>query len=96
DDLPDVTDFADYAGGSGDSDWGGGSGSTDDDDFAPQQVASSSLRDHLMGQLALSTLSLRDRQVVAALIDALDDDGYLTSSLDELADMFSEHDALEP
>ena len=49
-----------------------------------------------MGQLALLNLPLRDRQVVAALIDALDDDGYLTSSLEEIADMFSEHDALEP
>ena len=79
-----------------DGDWGGGSGSNEDDDFAPQQVASSSLRDHLMEQLALLNLPLRDRQVVAALIDALDDDGYLASSLEEIADMFSEDDALEP
>jgi RNA polymerase sigma-54 factor len=49
-----------------------------------------------MGQLALLKLPLRDRQVVAALIDALDDDGYLTSSLDEIAELFSEDDALEP
>jgi RNA polymerase sigma-54 factor len=84
DDLPDVTDFADYGGG-GDGDWGGG-GTNEDDDFAPQQVASSSLRDHLMEQLALLNLPLRDRQVVAALIDALDDDGYLTSSLEEIAE----------
>ena len=95
DDLPDVTDFADYGGGGGDTDWGGGS-SGDDEDFAPQQVAGTSLRDHLLGQLALLNLPLRDRQIVEALIDALDDDGYLTSSLDELADMFSENDALEP
>jgi RNA polymerase sigma-54 factor len=95
DDLPDVTDFADYGGG-GDGDWGGGGGTGEDEEFAPQQVASSSLRDHLMGQLALLNLPLRDRQIVAALIDALDDDGYLASSLDEISDMFSENDALEP
>ena len=95
DDLPDVTDFADYGGGGTDGDWGGG-GSNEDDDFAPQQVATSSLRDHLIGQLALLNLPLRDRQIVAALIDALDDDGYLTSSLEEIAEMFSEDDALEP
>ena len=94
--CPDVTDFSDYGGGGTDGDWGGGSGSNEDDDFAPQQVASSSLRDHLMEQLALLNLPLRDRQVVAALIDALDDDGYLTSSLEEIADLFSENDALEP
>lgn len=98
DDLPDAADFADYGGGI-DSDWGGsgsGNGSGEDEDFAPQQVASSSLRDHLMQQLALMNLPLRDRQIVAALIDALDDDGYLASSLEEIAEMFSENDALEP
>jgi len=95
DDLPDVTDFSDYGGGGTDGDWGGGS-SNDDDDFSPQQVATSSLRDHLIGQLALLNLPLRDRQIVAALIDALDDDGYLASSLEEIAEMFSENDALEP
>jgi RNA polymerase sigma-54 factor len=97
-DLPDVSDFADYGGGGTDGDWGGGSGSgnAEDDDFSPQQVATSSLRDHLMGQLMLLNLPLRDRQIVAALIDALDDDGYLASSLDEISDMFSENDALEP
>jgi RNA polymerase sigma-54 factor len=97
DDLPDITDFADYGGGASDGDWGGGSGGNDDDDdFAPQQVASRSLRDHLIGQLALLNLPSRDRQIVAALVDALDDDGYLTSSLDEMSDFFSENDALEP
>jgi RNA polymerase sigma-54 factor len=98
DDLPDVTDFSDYGGGGTDNDWGGGSGngSGEEDDFSPQQVASSTLRDHLMGQLALLNLPQRDRQIVAALIDALDDDGYLTAPLEEIAEMFSEHDALEP
>ena len=95
DDLPDVTDFADFSGGSADGDWGGGA-SGEDEDFAPQQVATRSLRDHLLGQLALLNLPLRDRQIVEALIDAVDDDGYLASPLEEIADMFSEHDALEP
>jgi RNA polymerase sigma-54 factor len=95
DDLPDVTDFADFSGGSADGDWGGGA-SGEDEEFAPQQVATSSLRDHLLGQLALLNLPLRDRQIVEALIDALDDDGYLASPLEEIAEMFSEHDALEP
>ncbi|MCC6868359.1 MAG: RNA polymerase factor sigma-54 [Burkholderiales bacterium] len=93
DDLPDVTDFADYGG--GDNDWGAAS-NNEDDDFAPQQAATSTLREHLLGQLALLKLPLRDRQIVAALIDALDDDGYLAASLDEIAELFSEDDALEP
>ncbi|HEY7903153.1 MAG TPA: RNA polymerase factor sigma-54, partial [Casimicrobiaceae bacterium] len=79
----DATDFGDYGGGEGD--WGGGS-SSDDDEFFPQQVASSTLRDHLNAQLALLNLPLRDRQLTAALIDALDEDGYLSSSLEEIAE----------
>jgi RNA polymerase sigma-54 factor len=78
----DNNDFGDYGG--GDGEWGGGP-SSDDDEFYPQQVASSTLRDHLNAQLALLNLPLRDRQLVAALIDALDEDGYLTSSLEEIA-----------
>lgn len=96
DDLPDVTDFSDFGGGGSDGDWGGGNSSSEDDDFSPQQIAASSLRDHLVGQLALLNLPERDRQIIAALIDAVDDDGYLGSSLDEIAEMFSENDALEP
>ena len=97
DDLPDVTDFSDFGGGATDGDWGGGSGTgNEDDDFSPQQMATSSLRDHLLGQLMVMKIPLRDQQIVAALIDALNDDGYLASSLEEIAEMFSEDDAIEP
>jgi RNA polymerase sigma-54 factor len=85
-DNVEVADFDDY--GSAESDWGGGGTSDDDDGFFPQQVAASSLRDHLLRQLAELNLPLRDRQIVASLIDALDDDGYLHSSLDEIAELF--------
>ena len=43
------------------------------------------LRDHLRAQLSLTNLGARDRAFVEILIDALDDDGYLTQSLDEIA-----------
>jgi RNA polymerase sigma-54 factor len=94
DELPEVPDFGDYSGG-GDSDWGGGS-TNDDDDFLPQQIATNTLRDHLNGQLALLNLPLRDRQIVAALIDALDDDGYLTTPLEEIAELFPAELEIEP
>jgi RNA polymerase sigma-54 factor len=42
------------------------------------------LRVHLLAQLSLTKLSERDRRLVALLIDSLDDDGYLTQSLEEL------------
>ncbi|HVE50451.1 MAG TPA: RNA polymerase factor sigma-54 [Casimicrobiaceae bacterium] len=88
----DPMDVADYGG--GDADWGGGA-PPEDDDFYPQQVATSSLRDHLIEQVSLSNLPLRDRQVVSALIDALNDDGYLTSSLEEIAELFPEELAID-
>ena len=94
-DVVDRTDFEDYSG--GDSDWGGGSSSDDDDDgYYPQQVATSSLRDHLLSQLAVLNLPLRDRQLVASLIDALDEDGYLHVSLDEIAEMFPPELEIDP
>jgi RNA polymerase sigma-54 factor len=64
------------------------SGSFDDDDNAYQDVraATTSLREHLFWQLGLMSIPDRDRTLVQCLIEALDDDGYLTQSLDELAD----------
>ncbi|OGA20360.1 MAG: RNA polymerase factor sigma-54 [Betaproteobacteria bacterium RIFCSPLOWO2_02_FULL_67_19] len=43
------------------------------------------LRDHLNEQLRLTNLSARDRVLAGLLIDALDEDGYLTQSLEEIA-----------
>lgn len=56
-----------------------------DVDAGELQAAATSLRDHLIAQLALSQLSGRDRLRVAFLVEALDDDGYLGQSLEELA-----------
>ncbi|QWT46944.1 RNA polymerase factor sigma-54 [Azospira inquinata] len=58
----------------------------DDSDYQDIQAASTSLRDHLAWQLGLTPLSDRDRNLVRFLIEALDDDGYLTQPLEELAD----------
>ncbi len=90
----DRADFDDYS--SGESDWGSGGATDDDDGFFPQQVAANSLRDHLLRQLAELNLPLRDRQIVASLIDALDDDGYLHSSLEEVAELFPEELDIDP
>src|SRR5437867_5201761 len=89
---------ADLLAGAGDRDWGSSTRGSDDDDetFLPQQVATSSLRDHLNAQLALLNLPLRDRQIVAALIDALDEDGYLTAPLEEIAELFPSELEIEP
>ncbi|HUJ88170.1 MAG TPA: RNA polymerase factor sigma-54 [Burkholderiales bacterium] len=51
---------------------------------APDQT---SLRDHLYTQLSLTNLDQRDRALLGMLIDALDEDGYLTQSLEDVAAM---------
>src|SRR2546428_12046042 len=54
------------------------------------------LRDHLHTQLSLTNLGARDRAFVGILIDALDDDGYLTQSLEEIAAMLPAEAEADP
>lgn len=73
--------------GDGLTDWGHAPrAERDDDDGGPQTwvAAPLTLHEHLRAQLALTSASPRDRALVEMLIDALDDDGYLTSSLEDL------------
>jgi RNA polymerase sigma-54 factor len=65
---------------------GGGSGDEDGLDPMDRLVHAESLHDHLSWQLHLTRLSPRDQRIGAALIDAIDDDGYLRESLDNIAD----------
>lgn len=51
--------------------------------------AATSLTGHLMGQLNVMPLPERDRTLAAAVVESLDDDGYLRAPLDELASAFS-------
>ncbi|HCR33019.1 MAG TPA: RNA polymerase factor sigma-54, partial [Stenotrophomonas sp.] len=73
-------------------DWNnpGSSGSFDDDEdtgSAAERVAEvETLADHLLWQLHLSHLSMRDRSIGAALIDALEEDGYLREPLATIAE----------
>jgi RNA polymerase sigma-54 factor len=89
-------DFEDYS--PGESDWGGSGGARDDDGDGgyPQQVAVSTLRDHLYGQLTVMNLPQRDLQVIAALIDAVNEDGYLAATQEELVELFPEDFEIEP
>src|SRR5512137_261287 len=90
-------DFGDYASGGTDwSDSGAGPDGDDDERYYPQQAAVSTLRDHLNSQLAVLNLPLRDREIVAALIDAVDDDGYLAATAQEISELFPEDSAVEP
>ena len=79
--------------------YGNSSGSFDDDDDGDRQdvqAATTSLREHLSWQLGLMSLSERDRSLAQCLIEALDDDGYLTVTLEELAESLSADPPIEP
>uniref|UniRef100_Q477V6 RNA polymerase sigma-54 factor n=1 Tax=Dechloromonas aromatica (strain RCB) TaxID=159087 RepID=Q477V6_DECAR len=63
---------------------GAGRDEDDDSDSRDIHAANVSLRDHLGWQLGMTQLSERDRSLVRFLIEALDDDGYLSAPLVEL------------
>ena len=61
----------------------------DGEDSDYPQVASDAptLREHLLGQLAMLNLTERDRTLTGLLIDTLDEDGYITQSLEDVLAM---------
>ena len=73
-----------------------GSFDEDDNDYQDVQAATTSLREHLSWQLGLMCIPDRDRTLVQCLIDALNDDGYLTQSLEELAENLPPEQEIEP
>ena len=83
-----------------DADWNdySNSGSDDEDsDYAQGSVSGATLREHLLNQLIVSPLTLRDRTLVAALIDDLDESGFLTQPLADItASLQTELEELEP
>ncbi len=62
-----------------------GSRDGDSDEFGELAAAATEdLREHLLWQLNLTPLSLRDRSIGAALIESIDDDGHLSESIEDL------------
>jgi RNA polymerase sigma-54 factor len=74
--------------------WRGGEDDEGERSFAAPDTPT--LRDHLHTQLSLTNLGARDRVFVALLIDALDDDGYLTQSLEEIAALLPPEVSADP
>ena len=58
-------------------------------------AADEGLREHLHTQVNVLPLSDRDRALVGAIIESLDDDGYLRTDLDELAALVELEPAVE-
>jgi RNA polymerase sigma-54 factor len=83
-----------------DSDWNDYSsagGNDEDSDYEQGSVSGSTLREHLLNQLIVSPLTMRDRTLVATLIDDLDDSGFLTQPLEDItASLQDEIEELEP
>jgi len=73
-------------------DWGEPSfaGSQDDEDEPRNDMAAGtpSLREHLLWQLNISQFDERDKKLVALLVDALDENGYLAQPLEEIVELF--------
>jgi RNA polymerase sigma-54 factor len=85
--APDELDWNDY----------GAAGWDDDEEIGLQTPAAmATLREYLLGQVALLPLSLRDRALLSALVDALDEDGYLEQPLEEVAASFEAEPPIEP
>lgn len=67
---------------------GSGESSYSGDDDRPQDVADAigeTLHEHLLGQLELAGLSPGDLAIASAIVDAINDDGYLIDSLTDIA-----------
>lgn len=62
-----------------------GSGSEEGPDFE-RNAAGQSLQEYLQWQLHMTDLAERERLIAESLIDAINADGYLVSSIDELTD----------
>ena len=60
------------------------SGQGDTPDFESFHSVTESIRDHLLWQLNLTQMSDIDRVIATAVIDAVDDNGFLNLSIDEI------------
>jgi RNA polymerase sigma-54 factor len=81
DDLPVDTDWdAVYEGPAGHQ----RNNDDDDHDLLTQRSAGTSLHDHLLWQLNLSHFSANERLIGEAIIDSIDEDGYLKADLEDI------------
>ena len=81
------------------TDWNSGerrSNIEDDERDQPHVTTTTvTLREHLLGQLALKKVGERDRGLVSVLIEALDEEGYLGEELEDILAMLPEELQIE-
>lgn len=61
-----------------------GAGESDHDDFLLQRAPQQTLQDSLTWQMELTNFSERDYAVATAIIDSINDDGYLTTPIEDI------------
>jgi RNA polymerase sigma-54 factor len=61
-------------------------GSSLDDDYVFQGETSENIQDHLIWQMELTPFSEIDRSIAIAIIDSIDESGYLTVSCEDILD----------
>ena len=79
----------DYFGGTSNHRWEENNHADEDIDYSFQEVVVPTLREHLISQLHLMPLSDRDQLLSMVLIDAINEDGYLEQSLEEIAEILN-------
>jgi len=67
----------------------------EDYEYSPQIAAEPSLIDHLVSQLRLCNLTERDYEVCALLLSQIDEEGFLSTSLEEIFEQETALEALE-
>jgi RNA polymerase sigma-54 factor len=72
-----------------------GPANSDDFEGGDTPSAAESLTDHLLWQLNLTPLSERDRRIGVFLIESINDDGYLSDSLEALCEALKAHFPVE-
>jgi len=71
---------------------GASSSAGDPGDYLAQQSSNESLHDYLTWQMQLSHLNPTDEQIAEAIIDGIDDDGYLHTELEDIVTAIDDPD----
>lgn len=85
DDLPMDTSWDEYISSSS-APTNMSAGSSADDDYVYQGETTENIQDHLLWQMELTPFSEIDRSIALAIIDSIDESGYLTLSCEDILD----------
>jgi len=93
--LPVDTEWEEIYDGPGPAGAPSGIGTGVQSEFESIRSAEQTLRDHLMWQLNLLPMTETDRAIAFAIIDMLNDDGYLESDLEAVCETVNGHDEVQ-